>query len=99
MNYVLSAFYLLFTTLGVVFTKLGGDSLKISIASSGLVFKIGAFTFFGFIFYLCSFILWQKLLAIVFWQNSKPRNYIIPFHTLPMISNVILLAFLRKGFS
>lgn len=37
--------------------------------------------------------LWQKLLALVFWQNSKPSNYIIPVHTPPMISNVILLAF------
>ena len=37
--------------------------------------------------------LWQKLLAIVFWQNSKPRNYIIPVHTHLMVSNVILLAF------
>lgn len=37
--------------------------------------------------------LWQKLLALVFWQNSKPSNYIRPVRTPPMISKVILLAF------
>lgn len=35
----------------------------------------------------------KKLLALVFWQYSKPGNYIIPVHTPPMISNVILLSF------
>lgn len=95
MNYVLSAFYLLFTTLGVVFTKLGGDSLKISIASSGLVFKIGAFTFFGFIFYLCSFILWQKLLV------SYNLSFIIPVLTslAQVISCILAFVFFKEPIS
>lgn len=75
MNYILSSFYLLFTTLGVIFMKLGGDSLKFSIASTGFVFKIGLFTFLGFVFYLCSFVLWQKLLV------SYNLSFIIPVLT------------------
>lgn len=74
MNYALSSLYLLFTTLGVIFMKLGGDSLKISF-TSGFVFKIGFLTFLGFVFYLCSFILWQKLLV------TYNLSFIIPVLT------------------
>ncbi len=83
MNYLLSGLYLLFTTCGVIFMKLGGDSLKISF-SDGFVFKIGFLTFLGFVFYLFSFILWQKLLV------TYNLSFIIPVLTsLAQILSVI----------
>ncbi len=74
MNYLLSGLYLLFTTLGVIFMKLGGDSLRVSF-SGGFSFHIGLLTFLGFVFYACSFILWQKLLV------SYNLSFIIPVMT------------------
>lgn len=83
MNYLLSVLYLLFTTSGVIFMKLGGDSLKISF-SDGFVFKIGFLTLLGFVFYLCSFIIWQKLLV------TYNLSFVIPVLTgLVQILSVI----------
>ena len=62
MGYLISGFYLLFTTLGIVFMKLGGDSLKLSL-NKGITFKIGFVTLIGFIFYIVSFLLWQKIIV------------------------------------
>ncbi len=42
--------------------KLGGDSLKISVKNT-LSIGMNWYTFFGFLFYLCSFLLWQKMLV------------------------------------
>lgn len=91
MNWLLCALYLLFTNLGVVFMKLGGDSLKISF-TSGFNFKIGFYTFVGFIFYLCSFVLWQKLLV------SNNLSYVIPILTgaAQVISCILAFSFFKE---
>ena len=84
MNYLSCCLYLIFTTCGVIFMKLGGDSLKFSVAANGIAFKIGILTFLGFVFYLLSFILWQKLLV------SYNISFIIPVLTsLSQILSVI----------
>lgn len=62
MKYILTIVYLLFTTMGITFMKLGGDSLKLSF-KGGFNFKIGWITFIGFACYLVSFLLWQRLLV------------------------------------
>lgn len=62
MKYLLTLIYIIFTTSGLTLMKLGGDSLKLSL-SKGINFKIGWITFFGFLCYLISFLLWQKLLV------------------------------------
>lgn len=62
MKYLLTIIYIVFTTCGITFFKLGGDSLKLSF-NSGINFKIGWITTLGFGFYLVSFLLWQKLLV------------------------------------
>lgn len=87
MSYILSSLYLLFTTCGVIFMKLGGDSLKISF-TDGFVFKIGFLTFLGFVFYLCSFILWQKLLV------SYNLSFIIPVLTSLAQTLSVIAAFI-----
>ena len=61
-KYLLTIIYIIFTTCGITFMKLGGDSLSLSF-SKGFSFKIGWITLVGFMFYLISFILWQKLLV------------------------------------
>ena len=62
MQYLLALVYIFFTTSGITFLKMGGDSLKLSI-KDGISFSIGWKTMLGFLLYLVSFLLWQKLLA------------------------------------
>lgn len=62
MKYLLIISYLIFTTGGITFMKLGGDSLKLSL-KDGFSFSMGWKTFLGFFLYLISFILWQKLIT------------------------------------
>ena len=61
-RYLLTVIYLLFTTTGITLMKLGGDSLKLSL-SNGFNLKMGWVTFLGFVCYLVSFLLWQKMLV------------------------------------
>lgn len=62
MKYILTIIYLICTTGGITFMKLGGDSLSISF-KNGFTFKIGLLTFIGFFLYLISFLLWQRLIV------------------------------------
>lgn len=86
MNWILSGFYILFTSLGVIFMKLGGDSIRLALGK-GIEFKIGFLTLLGFIFYLLSFLLWQKLLV------SYNLSYIIPILTGIMQVIVLLIGY------
>ena len=62
MKYLLTIIYIIFTTCGITFMKLGGDSLKLGL-KDGFSFSMGWKTFVGFACYLVSFLLWQKLLV------------------------------------
>lgn len=70
-KYILTLIYICFTTGGMYLMKLGGDSLSLSL-KNGINFKIGFITLLGFISYLCSFLLWQKLLVVF------DLTYIVP---------------------
>lgn len=61
MKYILTIIYLICTTGGITFMKLGGDSLSLSF-KKGFTFKIGGLTFLGFFLYLISFLLWQRMI-------------------------------------
>ncbi|MBR1937155.1 MAG: EamA family transporter [Bacilli bacterium] len=61
MKYILTVLYLICTTGGMTFMKLGGDSLSLSF-KNGITFKIGFVTFLGFFLYLISFLLWQRMI-------------------------------------
>lgn len=82
MKYILTVLYILFTTGGLFLMKAGGDSLAISLRNS-LSFKIGYITLLGFLCYICSFLLWQKLLV------TFDLSYIVPITT--GITQVIVL--------
>ena len=83
-GYLMSVFYLISTTLGIVFMKLGGDSLKLSF-DKGISFKIGFITTIGFIFYIISFLLWQKIIV------SNNISVIVPVLT-GIVQVIVFLA-------
>ena len=64
--------------------KSGGDSLQISL-KNGFSFNLGYITALGFVLYICSFLLWQKLIA------TYDLSYIVPITT--GIVQVIILLF------
>lgn len=82
MKYILTILYLFFTTLGIFLMKKGGNSLLFTF-NNGFNFKIGYITLLGFLSYLCSFLLWQKLLV------TFDLSYIVPITT--GISQIIIL--------
>lgn len=61
MKYLLTIIYLICTTGGITFMKMGGDSLSLSF-KDGFTFKIGFITFLGFLLYIISFLLWQRMI-------------------------------------
>jgi len=74
MKFILIALYVCLTTGGLFFMKSGGDSLSLAF-KNGITFKIGYVTTLGFLLYICSFLLWQKLLA------TYDLTYIVPITT------------------
>lgn len=82
MKYLISLFYLIFTSCGIVFMKLGGNSISLSFKEP-IVFKIGSLTLIGLLFYIASFILWQRLVI------TFDLSYIVPIMT--GITQIIIL--------
>lgn len=62
MQYLIIVIYILFTTGGITFMKLGGDSLHLALKDS-FSLSIGWKTFIGLSCYLVSFLLWQRLVV------------------------------------
>jgi len=85
MQYLLIAIYLVFTTGGITFMKLGGDSLKLSLAG-GFSLAMGWKTFIGFAMYLVSFLLWQRIVV----------KYNISM-VVPIVNGIVQLAILVIG--
>jgi len=86
MKYLLTALYVFFTTGGLFCMKLGGDSLALSF-KNGINFKIGFITALGFLLYICSFLLWQKLIA------TYDLSYIVPIATGIVQVIVLMLSY------
>jgi drug/metabolite transporter (DMT)-like permease len=84
MKYILITIYIALTTGGLFCMKSGGDSLSIAL-KNGFTLKMGYVTALGFLLYICSFLLWQKLLA------TYDLSYIVPITT--GIVQVIILMF------
>ena len=81
-KWILTIIYLVLTSSGIFLMKLGGDSLSFSM-KNGINFKMGYITLGGFLCYLFSFLLWQKLLV------TFDLSYIVPITT--GISQIIIL--------
>lgn len=82
MKIFLTLIYIFLTTAGIFLMKLGGNSLFLTF-NGGVSFKIGFITLLGFLAYLFSFLLWQKLLV------TFDLSYIVPITT--GISQLLIL--------
>lgn len=85
MKYLFTIIYIIFTTLGLVFMKLGQNNPLSFSLNNGISIKIGFISLIGFLFYICSFLLWQKLLV------SFDLTYIVPIAT-GIVQVVVLIA-------
>ena len=83
MKYLFTALYILFTTSALFLMKAGGNSLFLSF-KNGITFKIGFLTCIGFLLYICSFLLWQRLLV------SFDLTLIVPI-TTGIVQIIVLL--------
>lgn len=75
MKFILVGIYLILTTAGLVFMKLGGNSGSVAVNSGNINFSINWISLIGFICYLCSFLLFTKI-VIMF-----NLSYIMPICT------------------
>ena len=75
MKFVLIVIYLILTVSGLVLMKLGGNSGTISIANKELTFGISLISGLGFICYICSFLLYTKIIMMF------DLSYIVPITT------------------
>lgn len=82
MKLILTIIYICMTTTGIFLMKLGGNSLSLTLQNE-INFKMGYITLLGFLAYLISFLLWQKLLV------TFDLSYIVPITT--GISQIIIL--------
>lgn len=74
MKLLLTILYICLTTTGIFLMKLGGNSLSLTF-NNGMTFKIGFITLLGFISYIFSFLLWQRLVV------TFDLSYIVPITT------------------
>lgn len=75
MKIVLIIIYLMLTVSGLVLMKLGGNSGTVSLANKELTFGISLISGLGFICYICSFLLYTKIIMMF------DLSYIVPVTT------------------
>ncbi len=75
MKIILIVIYLFLTVAGLVLMKIGGNSGTISIANKELNFGISLISGLGFICYICSFLLYTKIIMMF------DLSYIVPLTT------------------
>ena len=75
MQYLLLGLYLLFTTSGLIFMKLGNNAGTIAINQGTLNFTINLVSMLGLFLYIISFLLFTKIVT------SYDLSYILPILT------------------
>ena len=75
MQYVLIFFYLILTVSGLVFMKLGGNPGTFAVKDGTMTFGLSVISGIGFICYLCSFILFTRIVTMF------DLSYIFPIVT------------------
>lgn len=75
MKIILIVIYLLLTVSGLVLMKLGGNSGTVTISNKELSFGISLISALGFICYICSFLLYTKIIMMF------DLSYIVPITT------------------
>lgn len=94
MKYILTVIYMILSSSGILLMKIGGDSLRF-ITKGQLGFSIGYVTLSGFLCYLLSFLLWQKILCLF------NVSYIVPITAgiIQIITLILSIIFLKESFS
>ena len=75
LKFILVAIYLVLTMSGLIFMKLGGNSGSFALNQGNIAFTINWVSLIGFVCYLCSFLLFTKI-VIMF-----DLSYIMPICT------------------
>lgn len=75
MKIILVFIYLILTLLGLIFMKLGGNSGTFSIVEGDINFGINPISLIGFICYICSFLLFTRIVVMF------DLSYIMPICT------------------
>ena len=75
MKYLMIVIYLIFTTLGVILMKLGGNPGTISIKGGEIGVSMHFISAIGFVCYICSFLLYTRLVVMF------DLSYIVPIST------------------
>lgn len=75
MKFILVGIYLILTLSGLIFMKLGGNSGTFSLSQGTIGFSINWISLIGFICYICSFLLFTRI-VIMF-----DLSYIMPICT------------------
>lgn len=75
MKIVLIVLYVILSISGLVLMKLGGNSGTISIANKELTFGISLISGLGFVCYICSFLLFTRIVMLF------DLSYIVPITT------------------
>lgn len=91
MKFILIGVYLIFTISGLTFMKLGGNSGAIAIKEGVFNFNISLISAIGFVFYLCSFLLFTRLVVMF------DLSYIMPISAgLTQIGSLVVSYFVFK---
>lgn len=61
-NFLIVGIYLIFTVLGLVFMKMGGDTFLLEFTNHKINLEIGLWSLLGMAFYMISFLLWVTIL-------------------------------------
>lgn len=85
MKFILVLIYLILTTSGLIFMKLGGNAGAFAFKGGTLGFSINWISAIGFICYLCSFLLFTRIVILF------DLSYIIPICT-GIVQVLVLLA-------
>ena len=91
MQYLLLILYLIFTTGGLVFMKLGNNTGIIEITGGNFNFSISLVSMLGFVLYIVSFLLFTKIIT------SYDLSYILPITTgITQILSLMAALFIFK---
>lgn len=75
MKYIFVVIYLVLTLSGLIFMKLGGNSGSLALNNGTINFSINWISAIGFVCYLCSFLLFTKIIIMF------DLSYIMPLVT------------------
>ena len=91
MKFILVAIYLILSVSGLVFMKLGGNPGTIAIKEGTINFAMNWISAIGFVFYICSFLLFTRIVIIF------DLSYIFPLCTgIVQIATLIISYYVFK---